>query len=162
MATKRLRGYVVKYSADEGIGFIKPVLKHATTVCCGGGNVLHVEPTDRIIFYSRDVCSETERGHTAMVPVVPVGGIVLFALHGRKSSARGFTSGADVVFSATNVTMDEVSSQISLQYLTESEWMAWRAERKWMDNMLQDRAWRDSFVFDEATLSSACGIPIDF
>ncbi|KAH9586108.1 hypothetical protein LSM04_001961 [Trypanosoma melophagium] len=172
MVPTQLRGCVVKYSTDGGVGFIKPLLQNITTICGCGGDSLLIRPTDQLLFSIGDVgtmksCqllldTEIDRNHKNLIPLFSVGDIVLFTLRYEKSRRRDFTSAPCESFRCIGVTVDESTSQHFSHYLHESKWLEWRKEEKALLNMLEELPSEENFIYEGTQVDSISGIPVNF
>ncbi|ORC89724.1 uncharacterized protein TM35_000112580 [Trypanosoma theileri] len=172
MVPTQLRGCVLKYSADRGVGFIKPLLQGTTTICCCGGDSFLIRPTDQFLFSVGDIpaknwcqmslSTEVGKRSTKMIPLLSVGDILLFKLRREKFQTGDFKSDPYKSFRCVDVRIDESTSQHFSHYLLESKWLDWRKEEKRLLNMLEEIPSKEHFILEGTQVDSVSGIPINF
>ncbi|RNF08202.1 hypothetical protein TcG_09917 [Trypanosoma cruzi] len=166
-----MRGQVVKCSADLGAGIIKPFLHCAAAVNSCEGELLDVKPTDRIVFFLKDVqmkCvkqsfyTETQKRSDAVIPIIHTGTEVSFMLGQHAFSERDLIMGARQGIQAKKITINGTSRDTSSHCMSNLEWLKWREEQRQLEKLLQTRGQTDACTPHCVGLDLLSVMPIDF
>ncbi|KAG8343971.1 hypothetical protein ERJ75_001181900 [Trypanosoma vivax] len=164
------KGVIVKYSADTGIGVIRPFLHGATTSDISDISMEAMRLAHCIFFTVESVCSTT-CGNTQLaftspvckttIPVIPLGSTILFTLQPWPFTSYYRSLCSNVQLWAQTVSMCETPCFGSaMQRIHSSEWWRWREERQQLESYLAEDL-QDHLNVSDDQLKLLTGIPVD-